>query len=141
MNAMHCSLLLFLFATMSLGSYICCAAGQIARSSDRSWLSGLAQLSENSYSLSVNPRKTWRHFPSRREIVRRSPWVQRLAFRLPPYDTPHVAPRNNPKFHVDRTHAAGGVCEQTKTALRKYNRLCTELYASQELHLIKYTIQ
>ena len=24
-----------------------------------------------------------------------------------------------PEFHVDRTHAAGGFCEQTKTALRK----------------------
>ena len=62
----------------------------------------------------------WRLFLSRREVVRRSPRARRLAFRLPPYDTPHVAPRNNPEFHVDRTHAAGGVCEQTKTALRKY---------------------
>ena len=42
-----------------------------------------------------------------------------LTFRLPPYDTPRVAPRNNPEFHVDRTHVSGGVCEQTKTALRK----------------------
>ena len=52
--------------------------------------------------------------------MRRSPRARRLAFRLPPYDTPRVAPRNYPHFHVDRTHAAGGVFEQTKTALRKY---------------------
>ena len=31
---MHCSLFLTLFATACLGSYTCCAAGQIARSSD-----------------------------------------------------------------------------------------------------------
>ena len=52
--------------------------------------------------------------------MRRSPWARRLAFRLSPYDTPRVAPRNNLKFHVNRTHTAGGVCEQTKLALRKY---------------------
>ena len=42
------------------------------------------------------------------------------VFRLPPYDTPRASDRNNPEFHVDRTHAAGGVCEQTKTALQIY---------------------
>ena len=44
------------------------------------------------------------------------------ATRLPytPYGTPHVTPRNNSKFHVDRTHAEGGVCEQTQSALRNY---------------------
>ena len=52
--------------------------------------------------------------------MRRSRRARRLAFRLPPYDIPRVAPRNTPKFHVDRAYAAGGVCEQTKTALRKY---------------------
>ena len=57
--------------------------------------------------------------------MRRSPRARRLAFRLPPYDTPRVAPRNNPKFHVDRQRAAGGVCEQTKTALGKINRIAT----------------
>ena len=46
--------------------------------------------------------------------MRRSSRARRLAFRLPPYDTPRVAPRNNPEFHVNRTHAAGGVCKQTK---------------------------
>ena len=50
--------------------------------------------------------------------MRRSPRARGLAFRIPSYDTPRVAPHNNPQFHVDRTHAAGGVCEQTKTALR-----------------------
>ena len=85
-----------------------------------SWPSGGAQLSGTSYSPSVNPQKTWRHFPSWRVIVRRSSWVRRLAFRLPPYDTPHVAPHNNPEFHVDHRHTAGGVCEQTTTALQKY---------------------
>ena len=39
--------------------------------------------------------------------MRRSPRAQRLVFRLPPYDTLHMSPRNNPEFHVDRTHAAG----------------------------------
>ena len=34
MYAMHCSLFLILFATAYLGNYSCCAAGQIARSSD-----------------------------------------------------------------------------------------------------------
>ena len=52
--------------------------------------------------------------------MRRSPRMWRLAFRLPPYDMPHAAPRNNSKFRVDRTHAAGGVFEQTKTALQIY---------------------
>ena len=52
--------------------------------------------------------------------MRRSPRARRLAFRLPPYDTPRMVPRNNSEFHVDCTHTAGGVCEQTKTALRKY---------------------
>ena len=30
-------------------------------------------------------------------------------------------PGYNPEFHVDRTHTAGGVIEQTETALRKYS--------------------
>ena len=42
--------------------------------------------------------------------VRRSPRARRLAFRLPPYDTPRVAPRNG----------EGGVCEQTKRLHEKY---------------------
>ena len=79
-----------------------------------SWLFGASQLSGTLYSSSVNPQKTWRHFPSRREIMRRSPRARRLAIRLPPYDTPRVVPRNNPEFHVDHMHTAGGVCEQTK---------------------------
>ena len=47
-----------------------------------------------------------------------------VATHLPstPIDTPHAAPRYNPEFHVDRTHTAGGVIEQTETALRKYIR-------------------
>ena len=47
--------------------------------------------------------------------MRRSPQAQQLVFRLPPYDTPH----NNPEFHIYRTYA-GGVLEQTKTALPIY---------------------
>ena len=44
------------------------------------------------------------------------------ATRLPstPYDTPCASDHNNPEFHVDRTHPAGRVIEQTKTALRIY---------------------
>ena len=55
--------------------------------------------------------------------MRRSPRVQRLNFHLPPYDTPRVASCNNPEFHVDRTHAVGGVCEQTK---RLYENICID---------------
>ena len=38
------------------------------------------------------------------------------AIHLPstPYDKPHAATCNNPEFHIDRTHTAGGVFEQTK---------------------------
>ena len=46
--------------------------------------------------------------------------VQRIIFRLPPYDTPCAVPRNKAKFHVHRRHAAGGVCEQRMMALRNY---------------------
>ena len=113
----YCSLFLILIATMWLGSYIWCAAGKMARSSDPGFLE------RHNYPEAHIRRpltdKTWRHYPSRRKSVRRPPRARWLAFRLPPYDIPRAAPRNNPEFHVDRTHAAGGVCEQTKTALPK----------------------
>ena len=72
---MHCSLFLILFATVCLGSYTCCAAGQIARSSD-GWSGTIIR---NLVFAVCKPTKTWRHFPSRRKIVRRSPRAQRLA--------------------------------------------------------------
>ena len=116
MNAMHCFLFQTLFATACLGIYICCAAGQIARSSDQSLLwSGT--IIQNLLFAVRKPTKTWRHFLSKREI-RCSSRAWRLAFRLPLYDSPRVAPCNNPEFHVHRPHAVGGVCEQTKTALQ-----------------------
>ena len=102
MYTMHCSLFLILFATLCLGSYTCCAAGQTTQSSD-GWSSTIIR---NLIFAVRKPTKTWRQFPSRREIVRRSPRARRLVFRLPPYDTPRVAPRNNSEFHVDHTHAA-----------------------------------
>ena len=68
---------------------------------------------------SVSPRKKWHLFPSIRRSVRRSLQTRRSIFRLPPKDTPHTELHNNPEFHVDRTHTTGGVCEWTKTALRK----------------------
>ena len=40
--------------------------------------------------------------------MRPSPRAQRLLFSLPPYDTLHTSPRNNPEFHVDRTYARCG---------------------------------
>ena len=52
--------------------------------------------------------------------MRRSSRGQRIVFRLPPYDTPRAARCNKAKFRVHRRHAAGGVCEQRITALRKY---------------------
>ena len=52
--------------------------------------------------------------------MRRSSQGQRIVFRLPPYDTPRAARCNKAKFRVHRRHAAGGVCEQRNTALRKY---------------------
>ena len=64
------------------------------------------------------------------------PQAQRLMFCLSPYDTLHVASHSNPEFYADRTHAAGGVCEQTKTALQKILRdmqFCKHLCITQHL--------
>ena len=77
-------------------------------------------VSRISHSPSVYVRKTWRSFLYEWEFVRRSSWGQRIVFRLPPYDTPRAARCNKAKFRVHRRHAAGGVCEQRITALRKY---------------------
>ena len=74
--------------------------------------------------------------------MRRSPRARRLAFRLTPYDTPRVAPRNNSEFHVDRNHAAGGVCEQTRTALRKYiYRSVNQIEIGTEIWLIRSSVK
>ena len=56
--------------------------------------------------------------------MRRSLRAKRIAFRLPPYNLPHVVPCNSPVFRVDRTQAAGGVCEQTFSALPEYICRC-----------------
>ena len=73
-----------------------------------------------SHSPSVYARKKWRSFPYEWEFVRRFSRRQRIVFRIPPYDTPRAARCNKAKFRVHRRHAAGGVCEQRNTALRKY---------------------
>lgn len=39
-----------------------------------------------------------------------------MANRLP-HEVLCVVPHNFPTFHVDRTHASGGICEQTKFML------------------------
>ena len=49
--------------------------------------------------------------------MQRSTPVQRIVFCLPPYGTPHSAPRNIPTFCVNRMQDAGGVCEQKIPAL------------------------
>ena len=73
-----------------------------------------------SHSPSIYAQKTWRSFPYEWEFMRCSSRGQRIVFRLPPYDTPRAARCNKAKFRVHRRHAAGGVCEQRVTALRKY---------------------
>ena len=84
---------------------------------------------------SYSTHKKQRHFPSRRESVRRSPLVRRLVFRLPPYNTAHDSEHNNPEFHVDRTHTAGGVsntqnrlCEYIDVDYRATTHTCSPLY-------------
>ena len=49
-----------------------------------------------------------------------SSWTQQIAFRLPPYDTPHAASCNKAEFHIHCRHAAVGVCEQRMTAVQNY---------------------
>ena len=62
---------------------------------------------------------------ARVESVRRSSWAQRIVFRLPPYDTPHVDRHNKDEFRAHRRHAVGGVRKQRMTALRNYiDRYC-----------------
>ena len=87
-----------------------------------------------SHSPSVYARKTWRSFPYEWEFVRSSSRGQRIVFRLPPYDTPRAACCNKAKFRVHRRHAAGGVCEQRITALRKYIYRLAEKPAFGRLH-------
>ena len=72
------------------------------------------------FAIRIRTKKTWRSFPYEWEFVRRSSRGQRIVFPLPPYDTPLAARCNKAKFRVHRRHAAGGVCEQRITALRKY---------------------
>ena len=113
---MHSSLFLILFATACLGSYTCCAAGQIARSSD-GWSGTIIQ---NLVFAVHKPTKNMASFSVKEGNRAALSTGATTRFPSTPYDTPRVSLHNNPKFHVDRTHAAGGVCEQTKTALQKY---------------------
>ena len=65
---------------------------------------------------------------ARVESVRRSSWVQRIVFRLPPYDTPHVEDCNKDELRIHRRHAAGGARKQRMMALRNYiDRYCTPI--------------
>ena len=79
--------------------------------------------------------------------MRRSSRGQRIVFRLPPYDTPRAARCNKTKFRVHRRHAAGGVCEQRITALRKYIYRWPEILAGRYFggllkicHLAEFTL-
>ena len=115
MYVMRCFLFLILLPPRVLAA---ASVVLLARTRDRLLALWSVTIIRNLVFAVRKPKKTLRHFPSR-EIVRHSPQARRLAFCLPPYDTPRVAPRNNSEFHVDCTHAAGGVCEQTKMALQK----------------------
>ena len=46
--------------------------------------------------------------------------AQRIVISLPPHDILYAVLRNNLTFRIDRTQAAGGVCEQRIPALRYY---------------------
>ena len=121
MHVIHWSLFLFLFSTTCFhGSYICCAAGQIAPSSLAAFWSGT--IIRNLVFTIHKPAENMASFSFKegnRAALSSARW---LTFRLPPYDTPRAAPCNNLEFHIDRTHAAGGVCEQTKN-LSTYVRI------------------
>ena len=52
--------------------------------------------------------------------MRRSSRAQRIAFCLPPHDTPRAAPCNKAVFCVHCRHAVGGVCKQRMMTLQNY---------------------
>ena len=69
------------------------------------------------------------------ESVRCSSRVQRIiADRLPPHDTPRVAPCIKAKFSVQHRHAAVGICKQRMTKFYTYRDLDVVLYAYTKLY-------